>query len=323
MIQFEDKCVYPLIYKVRHGGMNSINCYLYQANGLLTLVDAGIDTPEFHSFFDEQLAKYKLTIQHIDQIILTHHHNDHIGVVNRILQQKLVPIFAHHQALERLYLTEDYQLKKRTFFTQLYSEYGVMEHAGDRLDKMEKTFRKATELKIKGVITPLAANDTIGDLQVIEAPGHSPDSILLYDKQAGWLFVGDLVLAIGTANALVDHDDAGIMLPTVMQYRTSLEKIRTLKVSYVFAGHEQTYTNLQEVIDQNVQRIDWKRRRFVEQVQAGHTDALALARAIYGERATTQFMFVMSEIIGYSLYAERCGDLRRMMHNGQWRMTVL
>ena len=42
----------------------------------------------------QSLREYQLSIQDIDQIILTHHHGDRIGNVNTILAQKEMPIFA-------------------------------------------------------------------------------------------------------------------------------------------------------------------------------------------------------------------------------------
>lgn len=78
---------------------------------------------------------------------------------------------------------------------------------------------------------------------VLETPGHSLDSISLYDQQTGWLFTGGLIIEKGTTNALVDFDANKTLLPTVWQQRQSIEQCLKLHVSTVFAGHESFFDN--------------------------------------------------------------------------------
>lgn len=314
----EGKSVYPIIFEVNYGQMKSINCYLFDDGQKLTLIDGGIDLPVFKDFFDAKLKEYGFTYENIDQIILTHHHGDHIGMVNHITKNRVLPVYAHQLALERLYLTEDYQLQKKEFFMKLYDEYGGQHLAKSRFDKMAETFEKTEFLKIKSIVQPLRQGDIIQGLEVTEVPGHSPDSILLYDKETKWLFCGDLVLYTGTSNALVDHDEAGELLPTVVQYKNSLEKCLEFDVAMVFAGHQRPYDNLNEIVEKNLQRIDYKINRIVEKVSEGHRSALQLATAIYGDRVEKEFSLIMSEIIGYLTYAELAGLIIKSWNGQEW-----
>lgn len=316
------KTVYPILFEVNYGQMKSINCYLYDDGQKLSLIDAGIDLPVFKSFFDEMLKEYGFTYESIDQIILTHHHSDHIGMVNHITACHDIPVYAHHLAIERLYLTEVYQLQKRDFFKKLYEEYGGQYLAKSRFDKMAETFKNTEFLKIKSLVKSLREGEHIQGLQIMEVPGHSPDSILLYDEETKWLFCGDLVLLIGTSNALVDHDETGALLPTVVQYKNSLERCLQLEITMVFAGHQKPYNNLIEVVNKNLKRIDFKLHRIVEKIAVGNYTALELANAIYGQRVKKEFSLIMSEIIGYLTYAELEGLIQRQWHDGQWSFTM-
>ncbi|MFF5993161.1 MBL fold metallo-hydrolase [Lysinibacillus sp. KU-BSD001] len=322
VITIGTKAVYPIIFEVDYGQMKSINCYLYQQGESLTLIDAGIDLPAFREFFEQKLKEYGFTIDDIDQILLTHHHGDHIGLVNHIVKQKQVPLYAHHVAIERLQLTEAYQLRKRQFFHQLYEEYASLELAGPRLKKMEQTYQNTEALKINAPIIAFSDGDTVCGLQVMEVPGHSPDSVLFYDSETKWLFVGDLVLYTGTTNALIDHDEQLNLLPTVMQYRQSLEKCLQLDTSVIYAGHQQSFSNLSEIVEKNLQRIDFKLARIVRKVAEGHKTALDLAKAIYGDRMKREFPLIMSEIIGYVTYAEMQGMVEKKNNDGQWEFFV-
>lgn len=317
-----EKTVYPILFEVRYGQMKSINCFLYKNRNTLTLLDAGIDMPAFHEFFYGKLAEYGVRINDIDQIILTHHHGDHTGMVNHILAVKHVPVYAHPLAIERLHLTENYQLQKRDFFKKLYENYGCSHLAEKRLAKLAKTMKNSERLRIKTDIIPLLDGDIIDDFKIIAAPGHSPDSILLHDTKTKWLFAGDLVLYTGTTSALVDHDEEGRLLPTVMQYKQSLENCLHYNASMVFAGHQQPFSNLQEITQRNLERVSFQLQRIINKIADGHETALSIAYAIYGERTEKEFSIIMSEIIGYTCYAEEKGLVRKEMDEDGWHFFV-
>lgn len=314
----EEKRVYPIIFEMNYGQMESINCYLYKHGSKLTLIDAGLDIPEYRTFFEAQLAAYGFQIGDIDQILLTHHHEDHIGLVNYIVQQKQMPVYAHKIALPRLYFTEEYLIQKQTFFTQLYRQYGCEEVAQQRLLKMQQTMKNSEHLKLNTNIMPLEHHDSIDDLQVIAVPGHSPDSIMFYDHQTKWLFTGDLVIYKGTINALIDHNEESQLLPTVMQYRNSLELCLDYDVSTVFAGHQQIFSNLPEIIQKNLARIEYKLNRITTKVMEGNETILQLAEAIYGERIYKEMTLILSEIIGYTMYAEMMGKVKCVQKETGW-----
>lgn len=322
VIKVGEKTVYPILFEVNYGQMKSINCFLYKNGDTLTLIDAGIDIPAFYEFFCGKLAEYGFQMTDIDQIILTHHHGDHIGMVNHILSHKSVPVYAHHLAVERLHLTKEYQQQKRDFFIQLYKDYGCLELGRQRLAKIEKTMQDSGRLTIKKDIIPLADGDVVDHFSVRRVPGHSPDSILLYDGETKWMFVGDLVLYTGTTSALVDHDKKGQLLPTVMQYKQSLEICQQYEASRVFAGHQQPFENLREIVQKNLDRIDFQASRIIEKIQEGNETALAIAFAIYGERTEKEFPIIISEIISYTLYAEMKGLVKKEKGKDGWHFFV-
>ena len=305
VVEYKDKKVYPIIYPGKYGQMTNINCYLYESKNQLTLIDAGIDSAEYELFFNKKLAEYGFNLTDIDQIILTHHHIDHIGMVNKIIEKKQIPVFAHSTAIERLALTEQYQRTKIEFFEGLYAYYGCEDLLKTRIEKMYKTLQNDEGLRIQTLIQPIQAQDHIGDLFVLETPGHSLDSISLYDQQTGWLFTGDLIIEKGTTNALVDFDANKSLLPTVWQQRQSIEQCLKLHVSTVFAGHEAIFDNFQEVAQANLAKMEYKVQRIVKQVEQGNDTILKIASALYGELMYQIPTLIFSEVIGYVTYAEK------------------
>lgn len=317
IFEYKDKKVYPITYPVKYGQMNNINCYLYENQNKLILIDAGIDSVNYKEFFLKQLEAYRLKIEDIDQIILTHHHIDHIGMVNYILEKKQIPIFAHPNAIERLALTEQYQQSKIKFFETLYELYGCGELLKPRIEKMEKTLQNDEGLRIQAIVQPIQARDIVDDLIVIETPGHSLDSISLYDQQTGWFFAGDFIISNGTTNALIDFDEKKLLLPTVLQQRQSIEHCMQLNITTVFAGHEAIFHNLKEVAEVNLSKIEYKVKRIVKQVEKGNDTVLKIANALYGKLMYQIPILIFSEVIGYVYYAEILNLLKRVSKDGQ------
>lgn len=299
-----NKTVYPFIFDVDYGAMKSINCYIIDDGHTKILIDGGIAREQYFEFFKTQLTNFGLSFDSIDVIILTHHHEDHTGIVNEVLSVKEVPVYAYYSAIERLQFDEPYLKNKLVFFEQLYKDYGCYDKARDRLNKLKKTIQNGKRKKINTNIIPLYDGDIVYGLEVMHMPGHSPDSILLYDADTKWAFSGDLVFKYGTSNALIDFDENMTLLPTVQQQLHSLRKCQQLSISMMFPGHQLPFADYVEVTQFYIDRIMRKCERLVAAIRDGYTTVLELAYAIYGQKTDLVFSLVMSEIIGYVVFAQ-------------------
>lgn len=322
IIKTGNKAVYPIIFPSDYSGLGSINCYVYQNGEDYTLIDAGIKNEEFEQFFYQKLKDYNIEINQITRIILTHFHNDHIGVVNQITNVYPIPVYASHIAIPRLKCEDDYLQQKLTFYYELYEQYGVPEFARERMLKMENTLHNKEHVIIYPQILKLREGQEVGGLQVIAAPGHSPDSICLFDEETGWLFAGDFLLANGMTSALIDHDDSGNITNPFSQYIDSIEKMNAYNVHTVFAGHKGIYENLNEVMEKGLSKIEYKLQKVISKISEGHHTAKQLGEAIYGERFSKYFTFIISEIIGLTLLGEQRGLIVRKLRNGEWHFTI-
>ena len=322
IIKTGNKAVYPIIFPSDYSGLGSINCYVYQNGEDYTLIDAGIKNEEFEQFFYQKLKDYNIEINQITRIILTHFHNDHIGVVNQITNVYPTPVYASHIAIPRLKCEDDYLQQKLTFYYALYEQYGVPEFAHERMAKMENTLHNKEHVMIYPQVIKLGDGQEIGGLQVIAAPGHSPDSICLFDEEAGWLFAGDFLVANGMTSALIDHDHSGNITNPFSQYIDSIEKMNAYNVLTVFAGHKEIYENLNEVMEKSLSKIEYKLQKVISKISEGHHTAKQLGEAIYGDRFAKYFTFIISEIIGLTLLGEQRGLIVRELRNGEWYFTI-
>ena len=84
--------------------------YVYVLKGeAVTLVDCGPMTEEAEHAFVTQLKEHRLSIDDIDQVVLTHHHADHVGLLN--LMKPHVRVIGHQ--LNEPYISQDPVFKQR------------------------------------------------------------------------------------------------------------------------------------------------------------------------------------------------------------------
>lgn len=79
------------------------------------------------------------------------------------------------------------------------------------------------------------------NLELVHTPGHTQDSICLYEQSKGWLFTGDTVYPGPLYLSLPDSDRN--------QYKESLKKLQALKPRWVFPGHNTTIESSQVIDD--------------------------------------------------------------------------
>ncbi len=178
--------------KVRAFG-TLMNVFLYNIDGLL--IDTGpIRLKSSVDFFNSQ---------EINQVAITHIHEDHSGMAWWLQANKNLPIYlnyiSHNQA-------------KRKAKLPLYRIISW----GKRLP-----------------FEPLPYTDIIEtnkySFQILDTPGHAEDHITLYEKQEGWLFTGDLFLSTKEFVCLREEN--------IPQKIKSLQMLVNLDFDTIFCGH--------------------------------------------------------------------------------------
>lgn len=84
-----------------------VNSYiLTEQDGEVSIIDPGSRTAETEQEWHEALAGLGLTFQHIHQILLTHHHPDHLGLSGWMQQMSGAPVLmsARSRQEDRFYV---------------------------------------------------------------------------------------------------------------------------------------------------------------------------------------------------------------------------
>jgi glyoxylase-like metal-dependent hydrolase (beta-lactamase superfamily II) len=178
-----------------------------------------IDTAQHH------MAKVVLGLlseKRVSRIVLTHHHEDHSGNAAMIGRHHAIPIIAHTLAVEKL----------RLGFRILPYQHLV--------------WGKAPAVSA----TPLAdvVETNRFTFRPVHTPGHSKDHIVLFEKQRGWLFSGDLYLGERIKFFRCDED--------ICDQIASLKKLMNLNFDILFCGHNPRLKNGKQKIRNKLQFLE-------------------------------------------------------------------
>ncbi|MDQ0217702.1 MBL fold metallo-hydrolase [Peribacillus cavernae] len=267
----------------------------------LTLVDCGRKLEKAWGQFNASLKQRGLTIMDIEQIVLTHHHDDHIGFLDWILEKNPIPVYAHANC--RPYLTQDVDHFQRgaEFFSTFYREFGIPKEQAEELAN-SKAWNQGLKNKIQitmeldgGVAIP-----GLSEWQVIETKGHAQSHISLYRSSDHVLLCGD---------HLIKHSPAGIFLEApifpetersnpLIQYVNNLKKCLSFPVDITLSGHGEAIQNLPELINETLQKIDKRAGRVKSKLVNRKKSGFDLVKELYPDRFEDAMILLASDTIG-------------------------
>lgn len=306
--------VYPVMIPIK-STLQSYNFYLVKNDARLFLIDAGVDTDSCWETFNEVLSEAGYSLYDIEFIVLTHHHADHIGLVNRIRARHGIPVYAHEKALLRLQRDAEFLQKRIEFFDELYREHGCGLAGEQQVDRLRNSFMKNKAQAIVNKVHTLQAGDRIGGLRVIELSGHAPDQIGLLHAASGSFFVGDHVIEHLSTNALIDIDEEGEAIPALLHYVQALKKCLDYPIKRIYSGHGIVIDDALEMIRCKLKRIEKKSEKVLKYIDQA-SSAAEIAQAMYKVYYEQIFSLVMSEVIGHCDRLVACGKLVKTNDGG-------
>ena len=124
----------------------------------LALVEPATPFEDERRVLDDVLAALAAEGRRVEHLLITHHHGDHVGDVERLRQRLGVPVHAHALTAERLPWPVDRVLDD-----------------GDELELGE------------GIV-----------LGALHTPGHAPGHLVIHERSSGFAHAGDMVAGEGT-----------------------------------------------------------------------------------------------------------------------------
>lgn len=165
-------------------------CYVFEDDGT-TLIDPGAQGS--FSEVEDGLRVAGYSVGDIDRVIVTHGHSDHDGSTAELVNAADAQLWAHTM-YAALIPYNPWEVQNRSS-SPIHAEMNRV--ASSSRDRRSESYAARNRRYIEArkrvtVHTEVGDGDTIGDLAVIYAPGHSPDELCL--TLDGVVFTGDHVL---------------------------------------------------------------------------------------------------------------------------------
>ncbi|BCJ86124.1 MBL fold metallo-hydrolase [Effusibacillus dendaii] len=278
-----------------------VNVYVVEGDAV-TLVDAGPKTEDAWQAFESQLKQAGFSLADIDQVVLTHHHVDHCGLLDRILEQKDLPIYGHPLAVPWVAQEEEFFRKHREYFEELYRRMDVEEHLIVRLEHQQKMINRVscrvrlTDTFREGELIP-----GLEEWHVYETPGHAQSHIGLFRESDGVLIGGDHIIKHVSSNAIVEPPASpGEERPkTLLQYRESLLKCKALPITTVFSGHGEEVFDVADLVDIRLQQQDERAAKIRSWLLEEPLTPFAICKRLFPRAYEKELGLTMSEVIGH------------------------
>ncbi|WP_026906620.1 MBL fold metallo-hydrolase [Paucisalibacillus globulus] len=288
--------------------------YLLKGDSL-TLVDAGVRTEAAWKAIVEQLKQIGYKPGDLEQIILTHHHPDHTGLIDRFDNVK--NIVGHKNVNPWIIRDEEYFNHFEAFYYDYFDLNGVPRRFRSLLDKL----RAQLEWAGKGSLTIEIDEDDVlpghPEFKVIETKGHA-QSHLSFLGEDGTFIGGDHLLQHISPNPIMEPPIMGETErpKPLLQYRANLEKCLLLDIKKVLPGHGAIFSNVKEVIPQRIAKQESRANKVLSLLKEYAQTPFQLCEQIFPRHYETQIDLTMSETIGQLDYLEDIGLVTKTIEDG-------
>ena len=209
-----------------------VNVYaIATAGGTWTLIDTGLplSAGKIKSWAESHFGAGAKP----QAIILTHGHFDHVGAIEKLVEDWNVPVYAHTDELVYLTGQEKYPPPDPS--------------VGGGLMAVMSPLYPRSSANLTGRVQPLPADDSVPTLpgwRYLHTPGHARGHISLYREADGLLLPGDAFCTtkqesfLAVANQTPElHGPPAYYTPDWNAARASVEKLAALNPTTIAPGH--------------------------------------------------------------------------------------
>ena len=304
-----EKIVIPTPFAV-----GDVNTYLLKGDAL-SLVDAGVNTEQAKEALEWQLKELGYKLSDIEQVILTHHHSDHCGLVDLFKGKRLS---GHEDTQRHLLRDETFINEQQEYFTMMAKQFGVP-------PKLMKYASDAKAVYTYSGSTPLTHFLREGDelpghpgWRVMETFGHAQGHLSFYHEETAVLIGGDLLLGRISPNPILESPKkrGEERVKPLLQLNDSLHRLLDEKLTVVYPGHGDDITEPYQLIEKRLK--SQKERAFYVKSLIGvdRRNVLELAMQLFPKAVKRDPALALFETLGQLDYLESIHEIESEMVEG-------
>ena len=287
-----------------------VNAYLIEATPV-TLVDAGINTPQAQNALFLALAAAGYFPESIEQILVTHAHPDHYGLIQVLQELSGATVYFPAREIARV---RDRQM--------LFEVGRLLLEAGMPLDllfKMDQQRRNDPRARVRQEeVVPIDHGDRFSfgsdegefELETHHMPGHTGGHVVFLEPVTKTLFAGDQLLPDVSPNPLLEPslDEPGQRRRSLKEYLTSLEKMAAMDLSLAYPGHGAEVHDPGALIRSTIEHHLKRKAAVAAHLGPEGRTPYQLAQAIYPNVGGYDSFLAVSEIVAHLDLVVEDGD---------------
>lgn len=295
--------------------VGDVHIYLLKGDAL-SLIDAGIKTPEAWDALKTQLKACGYFPRDIEQIILTHHHPDHTGLIDQF--PRVDAIVAHPDVDVWLRKDKPFFRWYETFFKTAFTRWGVPEQYVSLLDKLRAPLQYAGDGEVTATIQegdPLPGHP---DFHVFETKGHAQTHLSFLREDDGAFFAGDHLLPHIASNPLLEapYNKENSRPKPLLEYRKNLNKCLNLPIQTFYPGHGAIFSDFHTLIPERLKKQENQAKKLLTFMAQEPQTPFQLCMQLYPHRYTKMVDLTMSQTIGLLDLLHEHHAVNRTMKDG-------
>ncbi|OEH94544.1 MBL fold metallo-hydrolase [Bacillus solimangrovi] len=295
-----------------------VNVYLVKGEKL-TLIDVGPNTKEAKEALITQLDELGYDLLDIEQVVLTHHHPDHTGLLE--LFSAHADIVGHRRNEPWISRDEDFINHIISFFKEFLPQQGI---TGD-MEKWIYAFFNNEYLTAPVSLTHIIRDgDEVPGMSgwiAYEAKGHAQSHLVFYRESDGVLLGGDHIIGHISSNPLLEPPYFGeTERPRpLLQYNEALRKCLKLDISVVYSGHGKEVRNIAPLLERRFERQKQRAEKVLGYLKEQPMTAFEISKKLFPAVYMSEMMLTMSETIAQLDYLEYEGLLTIDKSDVSWK----
>ena len=305
--------------------VGDVNAWLLRG-APLTLVDAGPLMEEAEARLEQGLAAHGVAVEDIELIVLTHQHDDHVGLAGELRRRSGAELAGSAGLAAFLADVGASMDADDAYAVALMRRHGVSERTVQTLGGISRAFRRyAGSAQVDRVLEDGAELVAGGRAwQVHERPGHSPtDTVLAGD---GMLLAGDHLLERISSNPIA-HAPIGAREPARLaaspdRPRTLIAYVESLRATaaadrgeLVLPGHGGPFRGAAELVGKRTAMHERRAQKILDALSRPRS-AADVGRDLWRHVPVTQAFLVLSEVLGHLDLLEARGAVAAREQDG-------
>ncbi|MFJ8064007.1 MBL fold metallo-hydrolase [Psychrobacillus sp. NPDC096426] len=284
-------------------GMGEVNCYLIEGKNGYTVIDTGTDSIESKEGWKKVLSSGIL----IEKVVLTHTHQDHIGLAKWFQQEVGVPVIVSNLGYEEM-------RKNRNSHGRDRLNSLIIRHGGQSLPNKINEDPPIYDFEPNGFFEN-HQHIQLGEelFEAIWTPGHAPDHFCFYNENKKIMIIGDHVLnKINPVIGLWSGEEEN----PLKDYFLSLTELEKYPADITLPGHGDLIYDLHSRINELTAKHEYRLQQVLQSVTSESKTANQICHEVYGTvniiLNLSSFMATLTRL----LYLESIGNVERQELDG-------